>query len=804
MYIMKEKFVCVHCHFYQPPRENPWLEAIEVQDLAAPFHDWNERINSECYAPNGASRILNNEGKIIDIKNNYESINFNFGPTLLSWIEVKDPSTYKKILEGDRKSMERFSGHGNAIAQVYNHIIMPLAEHKDKVTQVKWGLEDFKSRFKRYPEGMWLAETAVNTETLEVLADHDIRYTILSPYQAKGIRHLHNEHGNWDDVNHGKIDPSRAYLYKLSNGKTINLFFYDGHISQAVAFDQLLKDGSNFSKRLMTGYADHREHHQLLNIGTDGETYGHHFKFGEMALTFALKDLQEKHHIRLTNYAEFMVIHPPEYEVQIHENSSWSCSHGVERWKSDCGCSIGYFGEWNQKWRSPLRNSLNSLKKRLNEIFEEQTKDYFLDCWDARNGYIHVLLNRNPDTVRQFFEQYQKRELSHTERLSCLKLMEMQRQGMLMFTSCGWFFDDISGIETVQILKHACRAIQLAFQMGYDLEGDFVEELSHAVSNIPKNGNGKDIYYKLVKPSEVDLKRAIAHHAITSLLEEEVNNERSIYSFKITQEHYDKITHRHSSIAIGQVKVSSETTLDTEEAIFIALHLGHHDFQCKITGLLGLNEYSKMKNDLLTTFEKESLTQVVRKIDYYFPGDYYSLKELFVQERREVLDAVSRDIFLDFEQAYLNLYNDNKRLMQFHLEMDAPIHKDFQNAARFVLIQQLEDLIDEEYKRKSTLDYQPEITEVIQEAKGWYLELDYQNVEKKLKSYIFESFEEYKNTGSEQNIQDAIRLLKVAVEQKIPLNMWPFQNKLYSLKTEGRFEGKAEILRELESLLGFA
>lgn len=351
-----EKFICIHGHFYQPPRENAWLEVIEVQDSAHPYHDWNERISAECYAPNAVSRILEN-GVIKDIVNNYSQISFNFGPTLLSWMEENDKETYEAILEADKESAKKFGGHGSAMAQVYNHIIMPLATRIEKETQIIWGIRDFKSRFSRRPEGMWLAETAVDIETLELLVENKIKFTVLAPRQAKSIRELGAV--EWQEVTASSINTKRAYEVKLPSGNSIIVYFYDGDASQSVAFNGLLNDGEKFANSLLGAIDTNDTEPQLINIATDGETYGHHHKHGDMALAFCLEAINEAKQVRITNYAEYSSLHPPKYEAQVHENSSWSCVHGVERWRNDCGCNSGGKPHWNQKWRKPLRDALD-------------------------------------------------------------------------------------------------------------------------------------------------------------------------------------------------------------------------------------------------------------------------------------------------------------------------------------------------------------------------------------------------------------------------------------------------------------
>jgi alpha-amylase/alpha-mannosidase (GH57 family) len=510
---MVKRYLCIHGHFYQPPRENPWIEEVEVQDSAYPYHDWNQRVTFECYAPNAASRVLDREERLVEIANNYLNISFNFGPTLLSWMERHESHLYQRIIESDKISRRERGGHGNAIAQCYNHIIMPLASKRDKVTQVVWGIRDFEKRFGRKPEGMWLPEAAVDLETLRILSDHDIKFTILSPVQAKGVRHRGER--KWADVNGGKIDPKRPYRVSVMSGKYIDVFFYDGLIARAIAFEGLLKSGEGFVSRLLEGFDSSNRDPQIVSVATDGETYGHHHKFGDMALAYVLKKIEQGGLLKITNYGEYLERFTPQYEVGIFENSSWSCAHGVERWRSDCGCKVGGDPSWNQKWRKPLRDAINWLKSEVDLIFEKEGTGLLKDVWEARDGYIDVILNRSREGVEEFLSQFATRELENEKKTKVLKLLEMERHALSSFTSCGWFFSEVSGIETVQVLKHAARAIQLAEELtGIDVEPTFLEKLSLALSNIPELGNARVAYENLVKPSVVDLKRIIAHYAI--------------------------------------------------------------------------------------------------------------------------------------------------------------------------------------------------------------------------------------------------------------------------------------------------
>ncbi|WP_372370681.1 DUF3536 domain-containing protein [Candidatus Uabimicrobium sp. HlEnr_7] len=487
-----DKYICIHGHFYQPPRENPWTGKIEKQPSAAPYHDWNERITAECYESNSHCEIFDHSGIKVKDLNNYAHISFNFGPTLLSWMERSNKKAYESILRADVESIENFNGHGSAIAQVYNHIIMPLANERDKKTQIVWGIKDFEYRFKRRPVGMWLAETAVDTATLELLAENDIRFTILAPRQAKRVREIGKD--SWESVAYEKIDPFRAYLCKLPSGKSINLFFYDGPISQDIAFDNLLANGESFADRLLHILFHTRA--QLVHIATDGETYGHHHNFGNKALAYCLNHIMNNEHAKLSVYSEFIEKFPAEYEVEIFEDSSWSCMHGVERWRDDCGC--GSEGGGQQLWRAPLRRAMDWLVNESANIFEKQMQKFDVNPWEIRNHYIDLILENNKTT--EFFKTHFSKRINERSQKKILTLLDMQHQSLLMQTSCGWFFEEISRLEGIQIMAYARKCLEIGQDFCFrSLEKKYCKLLEEAPSNMPQFKNGADIYQKIVK-----------------------------------------------------------------------------------------------------------------------------------------------------------------------------------------------------------------------------------------------------------------------------------------------------------------
>lgn len=689
----KEVFLTIHGHFYQPPRENPWLEAIELQDSASPFHDWNERINKECYNPNSVAKIVDSRNKILDVVNNYEYMSFNYGPTLLSWMQEYAPLAYERVIKADIESVQEHDGHGNAIAQVYNHMIMPLANEQDKQTQVIWGLKDFEMRFGRKPEGMWLAETAVDDDSLRVLVENGIKYTILSPYQALKFRNISDK--DWVDVSWGNIDPARAYRYNIKSapGKHIDLFFYDGAISKSVAFDEILKDGNKFVRRLKEGVSDSRNHSQLINIATDGESYGHHTKFGDMALAYVLRVRAKEEGFTIVNYAQYLEKFPPEAEVDIKQESSWSCFHGVGRWKEDCGCSTGGHPGWNQKWRKPLREALDYLRDELVVVFEKESKKYIKNPWDARNKYIDLILDRSELAIKNFQKANFVKDLSEEQKVKAMELLEMQRQAMLMYTSCGWFFSEISGIETTQIMKYAARAMQLAQSFSKkDLEKHFLELLAEAKSNFPEFGSGKDIFEKFVKPSIVTIKQIASLWAISSIYKD-FEEEEDVYCYKIKQHSYKKVQKGSAKFVIGNIEIQSKVTLQKSNLVFALVQYSGGDFHCTIKEFSSEGEYIDLQKELFRVFMLNPLTEIIRALDEHFGREYFTLKDIFIEERRNILKTMLKGKMQKFAQTYQEIYSEGKSSIYHMQSLGLSIPDEFKISAGYTLGKQFNDLI---------------------------------------------------------------------------------------------------------------
>jgi len=475
---MKPRSVVIHGHFYQPPRENPWTDSIPRQLSAAPYHDWNERIHDECYRAVVAARILDDRGRITRVLNTLEWMSWDAGPTLLRWMEREKPATYRAFLAADAASVDGL-GHGGALAMPYHHVILPLTSRREKVTEVRWGIADFRRRFRRDPAGMWLPETAVDMETLEVLAQEGIAFTVLAPRHVEAVP----ERGL-----PGRVD--------LGGGRSITVFVYDGPVSHDVGFGSLLRDSNRWMRRLVEASRGL----DLVAVATDGETFGHHHKWADMALAATLTGVTAHPGLRLDNFASFLSRHPPRQDIRVVEPSAWSCSHGVDRWRRDCGCKSDPTRPTSQAWRAVLRGALWELADALHAQFEEEGGGLLQDPWSARDDYGAVL-DESDDERTRYLERHAADLLPNADLSRIVELLEMERDVLRMDTSCAWFFDDIGGLEPLQSLYYAAHALDLAGNGAADLEGRLIRRLAEAVSNDPKVGDGAQLWRRKVRPA---------------------------------------------------------------------------------------------------------------------------------------------------------------------------------------------------------------------------------------------------------------------------------------------------------------
>lgn len=710
------RYLCIHGHFYQPPRENPWLEVIERQDSAHPYHDWNERITAECYAPNAVSRILQGDGKIAHIVNNYSWINFNFGPTLLHWMAEAQPEVYASILEADQASLVQFGGHGSALAQVYNHVILPLANERDKETQVHWGIRDFEFRFGRYPEGMWLAETAVDIPSLETLAAHHIKFTILAPHQARRIRPIQG--GDWQWVDSQTLPITRPYRVFLPSGRSIDIFFYHGPVSRAVAFEKLLSSGDRLAHRMMDIFSPHLSEPQLAHIATDGETYGHHHPHGDMALAYALHMIKTQNLAHVTNYSAFLEKFPATWEVEIHENTSWSCAHGIDRWRDNCGCNSGGHPGWQQRWRKPLRETLNWLRDQAIPLFSSHAKPLFHDIWQARNDYIHVVLDRSNTTIENFFQKHQKTKLTAEQQTIGLQLLEMQRHLQLMYTSCAWFFDEISGIETVQVLKYAGRAMQIAERFTEESwQPRVLQQLEQAPSNVPEYKHGRHIYELWVEPNVVDFKKAVKHYAVLDLFgEQDIAHRVPVFSYYPSQQ--EKWEVGRDRLSISEIEVTSSIIRKKLSFQVAVLFFGKYNIAGAICEDMPPETYARMVREFKEAFLRADITQLYRLFAEFFQGPSFDMSSLFRDQQSVILSKMLESTMTEVESLSHQLYHRNASLIRYLMGLQLDLPNTLRGVIHWVLLTQIQKSMESERLDRRNLQL------LMQEAKLLGVALD--------------------------------------------------------------------------------
>lgn len=750
---------------------------IEVQDSAHPYHDWNERISAECYAPNTASRILNEKGVIKNIINNYSRISFNFGPTLLSWMEVNDRETYEAVLEADRESINNFGGHGSALAQVYNHMILPLASARDRETQIVWGIRDFESRFNRRPEGMWLAETAVDLSSLELLAKHDIKFTILAPRQASAVRAIGET--TWQQVDTASLDTRQPYICNLPSGKSIVLFFYDGDISQGVAFSGLLNDGRKFASRLLEAFDTESDDPQLVNIATDGETYGHHHKHGDMALAFCLDHIERQKRSRLTNYGEFLSKFPPKEEAMIHENSSWSCVHGVERWRADCGCNSGGTPGWHQQWRKPLREALDWLRDELVIVYEIEGSKIFKDPWKAREEYISIILRRNDDTIRKFMKDHC---LVDVEQKKVLRMMEIQRNAMLMYTSCGWFFDELSGIETTQIMQYACRAMQLLNQItNNNLEDEFLRRLTLAPSNVQSLEHGANIYNRFVLPSRTNLQRVGMHYAVASIFEEDPES-FPVFNYTTQNEVFVRKEAGEQRLVLGVTKVRSNVTRSEKRFAFAVIYMGQHNIIGNISLDMEDDRFYTMQLLMIKAFEEGRLGDIIGLMQAYFGPEKYTIWQLFQDEKRKVFNLITQQSMRDLEDSLRRIYNRDYPLVNALANNDTPIPNAYRTTFEYILNA---DLIRCFQVEKINIR---QVERIMNELAKWDLKIeDTGKIERLAGESIFKELKRISAEGeNHKRIERLNRIFPLLRKFAINPNLYKSQNLYFEISVDNR------------------
>jgi alpha-amylase/alpha-mannosidase (GH57 family) len=643
---VSQPVLAVHGHFYQPPRENPWTETVPVERSAAPFHDWNERVCAESYRPNGWARVVDEHGRVLAIVNNYAYLSFDVGPTLASWLADAAPDVLARMVEGDAVG-------GGAIAQAYNHLILPLASERDVRTQVRWGLADFAHRFGRPAEGMWLPETAVNDTVMRVLAEEGVGFTVLAPGQALAVRPLGGDEA-WRDVADGSIDTRRSYRWVHPDDPAlgVDVVFYDGPLSHDVAFAA----GGLSSQALVARARLAAPAGGLVCVAADGETFGHHHTFAERAIAYALPVEAPRSGIEVSTVAAWLRRHPPQLEVQVRE-SSWSCAHGVARWRADCGCSTGGPPGADQKWRAPLRGALDLLGAAVTEVFERRAPAVLKDGWAARDDYIDVLLGRR--SLDDFAADHVV-----GDRVEAFTLLELERHAMLMYTSCGWFFWDLAGIETVQVLRYAARAMDLLGELGEDAPRDeFLAVLAEARSNQPGEGDGRAVWDRHVMPSRVDDRRVVAHLALADLLE------RGAFSGPLATYNVALERHRHDdrgplALASGIVTLTHRRTGRRTRHTYAALHLGGLEIY---GGSRATGDEDADAAELGALHEAfaagERVAVLLRGIAALFAEHEFGLDSALPDAADQIVKGAARALTERFAAAYEQLFADHRPLI---------------------------------------------------------------------------------------------------------------------------------------------
>lgn len=792
----------IHGHFYQPPRENPWTDIVDREHGAEPFHDWNERITSECYRPNAHARITDSYGRVERIVNNYAGLSFNFGPTLLSWLERSSPDTYARIVEADRESVLRRGGHGNAIAQGYNHAILPLCNERDRRTQVRWGLTDFRIRFRREAESLWLPETACDDATLDALVEEGLRYVILSPFQAARVRALGAD--GWRDVSHGDVDTTVAYRYFHTDGggRSLAVFFYDGQIARGVAFEGLLAS----SRAFVGAFARAARHGaQLVHVATDGESYGHHFRWGDRCLAYALDTEAERQGFRVTNYGEFLDTHEPAFEVELRrgpdgEGTAWSCAHGLGRWTRDCGCNAGAPEGWNQRWRAPLRAAFDLLRDDLAPKFEEACGKLLRDPWEARDAYVELLTDRAASR-EEFFRRRAARTLTRDEQVRAFTLLEAERASMTTYTSCGWFFNDISGIETVQTLRYAGRVVELMNDLGLEPPlSKFLETLSDARSNIHERGTGADIFLRAVEHSRVTPRRVAAHVAISNLVEREGRApefESAGYDYRTS----DVQKRRHGRVTLETMRLSLEerSTGRLQDFALAAMHFGEVDYYCALRPYEGREKFEEAASRLWSQFRTASLPVLLRLALTEFGPEEFGLEALLPQGQGRLSRAVFGRMVARLLDEYERVYEDNRRVVERLVEIGFEPPRELRVAAELVTGRRLETEL--RAQRLGENDY-ARAFEIAREAARLGQRIDRTHATRVFEKTLTEAARRVVENSSPDAVRSARELIALGLELGLEANLERAQEIIY--EAARAWAKPSEELREFALALGLA
>jgi len=768
----KRVFVIIHGHFYQPPRENPWTGRIERQSGAVPHHDWNELVAAQCYVPNTSSRILDPSLHIAGIVNNFEYLSFNVGPTLLSWLERRERTAYQKILAADRLSVRRHNGHGNAMAQAFSHPVLPLSGLRDQRTQVEWGKRDFRMRFGREPEGMWLPETAVNYITLEVLHEKGIKFTVLSPTQARRFRRIGG--AEWKDCEKEPLDTSRPYRVYMrtwdggvDDTRWVDVFFYNQPLSVSASFEHLLTNAESFGKRIVQEVKDEAGP-QAIILATDGETFGHHEPFADMCMAYFFKKVAPRLNVEVTNFSDYLGMYEPEYEVDLKTGqdglgTAWSCAHGLGRWSRDCGCSTGGLKHWNQAWRAPLRQAMRLLGRRADDLFEKQGAEICPDVWAARDDFIELVINPSVQAQERFCARHLPDAVERQSAATVLlKLCQMQLFGQYAQTSCGWFFADISGLEATQNLKYAARAIELAQELGNtELLGEFRAVLETAKSNVPEQGTGKDIFDRAVQRSHFGVENMAACFAISQL----VMRERAIdtFHFAIKELRGDSPGGRFESAA-GLLQITNRQLLESLQFAYFVVGFTKRDVRCYLRPVANEADYEALLDSLKL--------QDLSKIPVLFGNRYFTWTDMVPEAAERMMDVLIRDSLRKANALFDQIYQTDKDIYKSFVDTGLELPTEAREIARSTLTRLFtEELMSS--RGRWTREAFSRAGNYLLEAASLGLRLDKSEAASLMNEDIASAAEGLRRTPTEESLSalvsiiDIANMLEVAVQKNV-------------------------------------
>ncbi|HVE47311.1 MAG TPA: DUF3536 domain-containing protein [Acidimicrobiales bacterium] len=758
--------LAVHGHFYQPPRENPWTEEVAREASAAPFHDWNARITAESYWPNAAARIFDDPGRVVAIVNNYERLSFDAGPTLMAWLERHEPQTYAAIVAAD-------AAGGGAIAQAHGHIILPLANARDVRTQVRWGLADFIHRFRRPADGMWLPETAVNDDVLAILAEEGVAFTILASHQASEAMQ--------------PIDTSRAYKWSHpdGSGRSVTLVFYDGGLSHALAFELAGLSSQAFVERVS------HSRKGLVTVAADGETFGHHQRWGERFLAHALTVEAPRRGVEVVNLARYLAVHPAELQATVRE-SSWSCAHGVGRWREDCGCSTGAEPGWDQRWRAPLREALDGLRDHAAAVFERRGASVMVDPWAARDRYIDVLLGARSR------EEFTSAHITG-DPVVAFSLLEAQRHAMAMYTSCGWFFNDLAGLETVQVLRYAARVMDLLRELDEEPgEMAFLEVLDKAESNVADEGTGRDVWANHVAPARVDAHRAVAHLALVDLLEGRPPAGEA-GAFQVQALDHARGDRGPVALSSGRVALTHRRTGRRTEHLWAALHLGGLEVVGSTRALdSGPEDAGDALEILRRAFDDGApVTTLLRMVGGLGPREL-DLRSALPDAAEQLVERAAATLSDRFAAAYERLVDDHWHTLQALASAGHPIPPELRAPAELVLARRLEAEILAQDGSLEPGAYTA-ARRVAQEARAGGFVVDTPRVRAALSRLLLAAVT---RAVEGAGVDEAIAVLRLARELRVEVPIEGPQELVYAALTNGAVPGNA--LRALASALNLA